>query len=193
MPDDLPEGFQLPMCSTWGHLICMRVAETSAWAGQCGAACVGQRPCLPAAASRPAAPPALELGNCNEGLGVRPTRSASPGSRPVSIASLCEPVSILNFLIWLKSSLFWLLWFYLPGFTFISAGFFFFLATDLFWDVSFLTTFPLFVFFFFYGGVFSGASFQRTVIAASTDTPIISGAKDSGCLKVYHFLAKLDI
>lgn len=92
VPDDLPEGFQLPMCSTWGHLLCMRVAEMSTWAGQCGTACVGQTPCLPAAASRPAAPPVLELGNCNKGLGVHPTRSASPGSHPVSIVFFCMPV-----------------------------------------------------------------------------------------------------
>lgn len=27
VPDDLPEGINQPVCSTWGHLVCMRAAH----------------------------------------------------------------------------------------------------------------------------------------------------------------------
>ena len=70
--------------------------------------------------------PVPESGNHNEILGISPIRFASPGSGPLSKASLCVPVSILDFMICLKSSLFWHLWFYLPSFTFVSAN-------SLFW------------------------------------------------------------
>lgn len=34
VPGDLSGGINLPACSTWGHLICMRAAETCTWADQ---------------------------------------------------------------------------------------------------------------------------------------------------------------
>lgn len=32
VPGDLSGGNNQPGCSTWGHLVCMRAAEASAWA-----------------------------------------------------------------------------------------------------------------------------------------------------------------
>lgn len=45
----------------------------------------------------------------------------------------------------------------------------------------------------FYNVFSSDSSFQITVVAASKDVPMLSGAEDSRYLKVYYFLAKLDI
>lgn len=104
---------------------------------------------LPAAASRPASPLVMESGK----LQRRPWCPSYQVCKPripssVNRIPLCASVSfklidligvfvVLTSLVLSSRFCFCFCWSFL-------------LATDLFWDVSFLTTFPLFVFFFFF-------------------------------------------
>lgn len=95
VPGDLPGGINKPACSTWGHLVCMRAAETSVWSDQCSTACVGQRPSLPVAPSYPANPSLLELGTWNKGCDVHPYLVCQPRtSSSFNNIPLCASVSI---------------------------------------------------------------------------------------------------
>lgn len=93
VPDDLPGGINQPACSTWGHLVCMRAAHVH---GQTMQHSMCRAETLPASSSISC------ISSISTGAGKLqqrvwcPSLPASLRSHPVSTASLCVPVSVLN-------------------------------------------------------------------------------------------------